>query len=151
MQAIEAAALPLGVEATAVQVREASDIELALANFARTPNGGLLVLAGPVTRTHQIQMSIADLATRYHLPSIADSERFATDGGLMEYGNRTESASQFRQAAIYIDRILRGAKPGDLPVRQPDKYTLVINLKTAKMLGLTIPLSLLALADEVIE
>jgi putative tryptophan/tyrosine transport system substrate-binding protein len=144
MQAIEAAALSLGVEVTAVLMQ--TDIEPALANFARTPNGGLLVLAGPVTRH---KMSIADLATRYRLPSISDTENFAKDGGLMQYGSRNESANQFRQAATYVDRIFKGAKPGDL--EQPDKYRLVINMKTAKMLGLTVPQSLLALADEVIE
>jgi putative ABC transport system substrate-binding protein len=146
MQAIEAAARSFGVEVTAVSMQ--TDIEPVLANFAHTPNGGLLVLAGPVTRH---KTSIADLAIRYRLPSIADTENFATDGGLMEYGSRTESTNQFRQAATYVDRIFKGAKPGNLPVQQPDKYRLVINMKTARVLGLTLPQSLLGLADEVIE
>jgi putative tryptophan/tyrosine transport system substrate-binding protein len=94
---------------------------------------------------------IADLAGRYRLPSIAAASNFAKEGGLMDYGSNIEQLGQFRQAANYVDRILKGSKPGDLPVQAPTKYRLVINLKTAKTLGLTIPETLLATADEVIQ
>jgi putative ABC transport system substrate-binding protein len=94
---------------------------------------------------------IADLAARHRLPSISTYPDFLKEGGLMYYGVRINMVGQYGQAAMYVDRILKGAKPGDLPVQQPDKYTLGINLKTAKALGLTIPLPLLYLADEVIE
>jgi putative tryptophan/tyrosine transport system substrate-binding protein len=101
------------------------------------------------TRLHQ--KLIVDLAGRYRLPSIAPGPNFAKDGGLMDYGPNIDRVSQFRQAATYVDRILKGAKPGDLPVQAPTRYRLVLNLKTAKALGLTVPLPLLGLADEVIE
>ena len=94
---------------------------------------------------------IAELAQRHRLPSISAYVNFAKDGGLMDYGANVNLPDQFRQAASYVDRILKGEKPGDLPVQRADKYTLVLNLKTAKALGLTVPLPLLGLADEVIE
>jgi putative ABC transport system substrate-binding protein len=97
------------------------------------------------------QMLVADLALRHRLPSIAADPDFAKDGGLMYYGVSETLVDRYRQAATYVDRILKGAKPGDLPVQLPDKYTLVINLKTAKALRLAIPLPLTGLADEVIE
>jgi putative ABC transport system substrate-binding protein len=149
MRAIEDAASSLNMKATAMPLRSVAEIEPGLVFFASVPNGGLLLPSDTFTREHQ--MLIADLAARYRLPSIADASNFAKDGGLMDYGNRVEAASQFRQAATYVDRILKGSKPGDLPVQQPDKYTLAINAKTAKALRLTIPETLLAIADEVIQ
>jgi putative tryptophan/tyrosine transport system substrate-binding protein len=148
MRAIEAAAPPLRVRAIAMPVRAIADIEPALASFARQPNGGLMLPTDSFTRLHQ--MLIADLASRYRLPSVAWHSSFAKDGGLMEYGTSIDAVGQFAQAATYVDRILKGSKPGDLPVQGADKYRLVINLKTAKALGLTIPETLLATADEVI-
>jgi putative ABC transport system substrate-binding protein len=94
---------------------------------------------------------IADLLRRYRLPSIGSVPDFAKVGGLMDYGPRINLTGQYRQAATYVDRILKGSKPGDLPVQAPEKYTFIINLKTAKALGLTIPETLLATADEVIQ
>jgi putative tryptophan/tyrosine transport system substrate-binding protein len=148
MQSIEAAAPSLGVQAIATPARTTADIEPALASFAHQPNGGLILTTGTFTLLHQTL--IADVAGRYRLPSIA-SQSFAKNGGLMDHGESTDYVSQFRQAASYVDRILKGSKPGDLPVQGPDKYRLVINAKTAKALGLTIPETLLATADEVIQ
>jgi putative ABC transport system substrate-binding protein len=108
-----------------------------------------MVLYDTFTRLHYA--TIADLARRLNLPSISSGPDFANVGGMMDYGPRIELVGQYRQAATYVDRILRGTKPGDLPVQAVDRYTLVINLKTAKVLGLTVPPSLLATADEVIE
>jgi putative tryptophan/tyrosine transport system substrate-binding protein len=149
MRAIDEAASSLNMNAAAMPLRSVAEIEPALATFASMPNSGLMLPSDTFTREHQ--MLIADLAARYRLPSIADAPNFAKDGGLMDYGNRNEAASQFRQAATYVDRILKGSKPGELPVQQPDKYALAINAKTAKALGLTLPPTLLAVADEVIE
>jgi putative ABC transport system substrate-binding protein len=149
MQAIEAAAPSLGVQAIAVPVRATADIEPMLATFARQPNGGLMLLAGTFARLHE--KLIADLAGRYRLPSIGASASFAKEGGLMDYGPKVDLVAQFRQAATYVDRILKGSKPADLPVQAPTKYELIVNLKTAKALGLTIPETLLATADEVIQ
>ena len=149
MQAIEVAAPSLGVQAIAVRVRATADIEPAFENFARQPNGGLMLPTDSFTRLRQ--MLIFDLAARYRLPSIGADQRFAEEGGLMEYSSITNAIGQFRQAANYVDRILKGSKAGDLPVQAPDKYTFAINLKTAKALGLTIPETLLATADEVIQ
>jgi putative tryptophan/tyrosine transport system substrate-binding protein len=149
MPVIEAAAPSLGVQAIAVPVRAAADIEPALANFARQPNGGLMVLGDSFTRLHQ--KLIVDLSSRYRLPSIDPGPNFAKNGGLMDYGPFIDLLAHFRQAATYVDRILKGSKPGDLPVQAPDKYTLAINLQTAKALGITVPLPLLTRADEVIE
>jgi putative ABC transport system substrate-binding protein len=120
-----------------------------LASFARQPNRGLMLLGDSFTRLHQ--ELIADLAGRYRLPSIAPAYDFAKNGGLMDYGPNIEVIGQYRQAATYVDRILKGEKPADLPVQAPTNYRLVINLKTAKALGLTIPETLLATADEVIQ
>jgi putative ABC transport system substrate-binding protein len=149
MRAIEAAAPSHGVQPIAVPVRATADIEPALASFARQPNGGLML---PTDTFSVLRFSlIADLAARYRLPSIAPGDIFAKNGGLLEYGNNIDLVGQYRQAATYVDRILKGSKPGDLPVQAADKYRFVINLKTAKALGLTIPETLLATADEVIE
>jgi len=120
-----------------------------LASFAGQPNNGLILLPDPFLTLH-ISL-IADLVGRYRLPAIAYIPNFARYGGLMAYGNTVKLADQFRQAATYVDRILKGSKPSDLPVQGADSYGLIINLKTAKALGLTIPPSLLLLADEVIQ
>jgi ABC-type uncharacterized transport system substrate-binding protein len=149
VQAVEAAASAHGVRASAVPVGSAADIEPAITNFAREPNGGLILPTGTFTRLHQ--KLIIELADRHRLPAISWDPEFPRVGGLMCYSVTVTTLDQYRQAAGYVDRILKGAKPGDLPVQQGDKYTLVINLKTAKALGLTVPLPLLALADEVIE
>jgi putative tryptophan/tyrosine transport system substrate-binding protein len=146
---IEAAATSLGVQLTTAPVRAPADIEAALALFARQPNGGLLLQGDSFTRLHQ--SLTADLAGRYRLPSIAPGFDFAKQGGLMEYGPFGGVDDQYRQAATYVDRILKGSKPGDLPVQAPTKYRLVINMKTAKALGLDVPNSMQLLADEVIE
>jgi putative ABC transport system substrate-binding protein len=149
MGAIEAAAQSLGVLAIAAPVRATADIEPALERFAPQPNGGLILPVDDFTLLRQ--PLIADLAGRHRLPSIGAQPNFAKDGGLMDYSASIDVAGKFRQAASYVDRILKGSKPGDLPVQAPTNYTFVINLKTAKTLGLTVPLPLLGLADEVIE
>ena len=144
---IEALALSLRVRATATSVREAGEIEPAIEAVAREPNGGLIVLSSPITSTHRER--IAALAARYRLPALYGFRFFVTSGGLMSYG--IDPVDGFRGAASYVDRILKGAKPADLPVQNPTKYELVINLKTAKALGLSIPEAFLLRADEVIE
>jgi putative tryptophan/tyrosine transport system substrate-binding protein len=149
MRSVEAAAPALGVQAVAVPVRDTLDIEPALENFAHQPNGGLILPTDTFTRLRQ--NLIVELATRMRLPSISADEDFAKNGGLMYYGANISVVEQFRQAATYVDRILKGTKPGELPVQRADKYTLAINLKTAKALGLTVPLPLTGLADELIE
>jgi putative ABC transport system substrate-binding protein len=149
MRAVEAAAPSLGVTATAAPVRSTADIEPAFESISRQPNSGLILPTDTFTRMRQ--GLIAELAGRHRLPSLSAGEDFARDGGLMYYGPIVNLLNQFRQAASYVDRILRGEKPGDLPIQRADKYTLVINLKTARALGLTVPLPLLGLADEVIE
>jgi putative tryptophan/tyrosine transport system substrate-binding protein len=149
MRSVEAAAPSLGVQAVAVPVRSTGVIETAMQEFARQPNGGLIM---PTDSFSFLRSKlIAELAQRHRLPSISAYVNFAKDGGLMDYGANVNLPDQFRQAASYVDRILKGEKPGDLPVQRADKYTLVLNLKTAKALGLTVPLPLLGLADEVIE
>jgi putative ABC transport system substrate-binding protein len=149
MRAVEVAASSHGIRSIAVPVRTAPDIESTITNFAREPNGGLILTPDAFVRLRQRQ--IAELAERHRLPAISSDPEFPRIGGLMCYSVTGSQLEQFRQAAGYVDRILKGAKPGDLPIQQPDKYTLVINLKTAKALGLTVPLPLLGLADEVIE
>jgi putative tryptophan/tyrosine transport system substrate-binding protein len=149
MRSVEAAAPALGVQAVGVPVRDTVDIEPALENFAHQPNGGLILPTDTFTRLRQ--NLIVELATRMRLPSISADEDFAKNGGLMYYGANINVVEQFRQAATYVDRILKGTKPGELPVQRADKYTLAINLKTAKALGLTVPLPLTGLADELIE
>jgi putative ABC transport system substrate-binding protein len=149
VRSVEAVAPSLGVETTVVPVRSTADIEPAFAGFARTPNGGLIMTSD--TFTAMRQNLIVEMASRYRLPTVSSNSSFAKDGGLMYYGISVNVTDQFRQAAGYVDRILKGARAGDLPVQQSDKYTLAINLKTAKVLGLTIPLPLVGRADEVIE
>jgi putative ABC transport system substrate-binding protein len=149
MRSVEAAAPSLGVQAIAAPVRSTGEIESALQDFARQPNGGLILPTDTFTRLRS--KLIAELAERHRLPSISGGDSFAQDGGLMYYGVGINLPDHFRRAAGYVDRILKGEKPADLPVQRADKYTLVLNLKTAKALGLTVPLPLLGLADEVVE
>jgi putative ABC transport system substrate-binding protein len=137
----------LGVEVRPINVRDADEIEHAITAFARAANGGLIVSAASAQRVPRDV--IIKLAAQYRLPAVYAGRDFVTDGGLMSFD--PDRVDQFRRAAGYVDRILKGEKPGDLPVQAPTKYELVINLKTAKALGLTVPQSLLARADEVIE
>jgi putative ABC transport system substrate-binding protein len=149
VQAIEAAALPLGVQVITLPVRTTPDIEPALATFAQSPNGGVMLPTSGFMRLHWAM--IAELAARYRLPSIASQPGFVKEGGLMEYGSAVSTVGQFRQAASYVDRILKGLKAGDLPVQGADRYTFSVNLKAAKTLGIEVPQTLLVAADEVIE
>jgi putative tryptophan/tyrosine transport system substrate-binding protein len=146
-RAVEAMAQSFGVSLTATDVQDPAEIERAIEAFAREPNGGLIVLPGPITVNHR-EMIIA-LAARHRLPAVYPFRFFVTSGGLVSYG--ADPFDQSRQAVAYVDRILKGEKPEDLPIQQPTKFEFVINLKTAKALGVTIPPSLLARADEVIE
>jgi putative tryptophan/tyrosine transport system substrate-binding protein len=147
LRAIETAAATLGVQPVAAIVRDAAEVKGAIEAFAREPNGSLLVLPGaPGTANSEL---IIDLAAQHRLPAIYTHRFFMERGGLMSYD--TEISDLYRRAAFYVDRILKGAKPSDLPVQLPTKYDLVVNLKVAKTLGLTISLALLATADEVIE
>jgi len=145
--AVQAVAPSLGVELSPVDVRNADEIERAVTAFARSGNGGLIVTGSPLMQRHRDL--IVALAARYRLPAVYSYRFFVTVGGLISYG--PEFVDQYRRAAGYVDRILKGAKPADLPVQAPTKFETVINLKTAKALGLTIPQSVLARADEVIE
>jgi putative ABC transport system substrate-binding protein len=145
---IQAVAPSLGLEVSLLTVGDdAHEIDRAVTAFAREPNGGLIVTAGPLTVVHRDL--IVSVAARHKLPAVYFDRAFVAGGGLMSYG--PDLAGQFRQAASYVDRILKGEKPANLPVQAPTKYELVINLKTAKALGLSVPPSLLARADEVIE
>jgi putative tryptophan/tyrosine transport system substrate-binding protein len=144
---IQSVAQSLGVEVSPVNVRDPGEIERAVAAFARTPNVGLIVTGSALATVHR--RLIINLAARHKLPAAYVSRYFVTDGGLISYG--ADLVDQYRQAAGYVDRILKGEKPADLPVQAPTKYELVINLKTAKALGLQIPDKLIAIADEVIE
>jgi putative ABC transport system substrate-binding protein len=145
--AVQAVAPSLGVELSPVDVRDAGEIERAVAAFASGSNGGLIVTASGSATGHR-QLIIA-LAARHRLPAVYPTRYFVTDGGLISYG--ADIIDQFRRAAGYVDRILKGEKPADLPVQAPTKYDLIINLKTAKALGLDVPTTVLARADEVIE
>ena len=144
---IQSVAPSVGVEVSAINVRDAGEIERAVAAFAGSSNGGLISTASALAAVHR-ELIIA-LATRHKLPAVYHRRFFVTSGGLVSYG--VDFLDQYRQAASYVDHILKGAKPSDLPVQAPKKYELVINLKTAKALGLEIPSTLLARADEVIE
>ena len=145
--AIQAVAPSFGVELSPVNVRDAGEIERAVAAFARSPNGGLIVPASAAAQLH-LDLIIT-LAARHKLPAAYADRIYVTGGGLISYG--PDRIDQYRRAAGYVDRILKGEKPADLPVQTPTKYELVINLKTAKALGIEVPPTLLARADEVIE
>jgi putative tryptophan/tyrosine transport system substrate-binding protein len=145
--AIQAVAPSFGVELSPVNVRDAGEIERAVAAFARSPNGGLIVPASAAAQLH-LDLIIT-LAARHKLPAVYADRIYVTGGGLISYG--PDRIDQYRRAAGYVDRILKGEKPADLPVQTPTKYELVINLKTAKALGIEVPPTLLARADEVIE
>ena len=145
--AIQAVAPALGVDVGPVNVRDPSDIERAMTAFARSSNGGVIVTASALAVIHRDL--IISLAARHKLPGIYFQRLFVTGGGLISYA--ASSVDQDRRAAGYVDRILKGEKPADMPVQAPTKYELAINLKTAKALGIEVPHSLLARADEVIE
>jgi putative tryptophan/tyrosine transport system substrate-binding protein len=147
LAAIQAVAPSFGVELSPIGLRDAGEIERAVAAFARSPNGGLILTVGQLANVYR-DLIIA-LAARHRLPAVYTERYFVTGGGLISYGH--DSIDQYRRAAGYVDRILKGDKPADLPVQAPIKYELLINLKTAKALGLTVPPNLLATADEVIE
>ena len=146
-QPVEDAAPSFDVKPIQAPVRDVGEIEHAIETFARDGNGGLMVLPDISTTNHR-DLIIA-LAARHRLPAVYPFRFFAASGGLMSYGS--DLADVYRRAASYVDRILKGAKPGDLPVQAPTKFELVINLKTAKALGLTVPPLWLGRADEVIE
>ena len=145
LQAAQTASVALGTGVTPLGVHNVSEIERAITQFALLPGGGLIVAPHPLTRG---QLTI-DLAAHHRLPAIYPFGFHAREGGLVSYG--IDQIDQWRRAATYVDRILRGTTPANLPVQQPTKYELVINLKTARALGLTVPPTLLARADEVIE
>jgi putative tryptophan/tyrosine transport system substrate-binding protein len=145
--AIQAVAPSLGVDVRPVNVRDASEIERAISAFARAPKSGLIVTGSALAVFHRELM--VELAARHKLPAVYSQRPFVAAGGLISYG--ADLIDQYRRAAGYVDRILKGEKPADLPVQAPTKYELVINLKTAKALGLEVPPTLLARADEVIE
>jgi putative ABC transport system substrate-binding protein len=145
--AVQAAAPALGVELSPVDVHDEREIERAVTAFARSPNGGLIVTAAPLATRHRDL--IIGLANRCGLPAVYASRVFVTAGGLSYYG--PDLLDQYRRAAGYVDRILKGENPSDLPVQAPNKYELAINLKTAKTLGLTVPPTVLARANEIIE
>ena len=144
---IQTAATSLGVETLPVSMREAAGIEREVAAFARPVNSGLILTVSGLAYVHRDL--IFTLTSRHRLPAIYPERPFAAGGGLISYGSN--QVDQYRRAASYVDRILKGEKPADLPVQVPTKYELVINQKTAKALGLTFPQSILARADEVIE
>jgi putative tryptophan/tyrosine transport system substrate-binding protein len=144
---IQAVAPSLGVEVSALDMRDAGEIEQAIPGFARAGNGGLIVVASGLAQRRRDL--IVALSAQYKLPTVYSERNFVTAGGLISYG--PDYVDQFRRAAGYVDRILRGEKPADLPVQAPTKYELAVNLKTAKALGLTITPSILARAEEVVE
>ncbi|MBI3498963.1 MAG: ABC transporter substrate-binding protein [Proteobacteria bacterium] len=147
MPSIEAAAASLRVDVKLAPARTADEAQHAIHALGDDPGWGLVVLPNPVTEGHR--KAVIDLAARYRLPAIYPYPQYAADGGLVSFG--IDAKDTFRRAAAYVDRILRGEKPGELPIQQPTKFDLTINLKTAKALGLTISLPLLGRADEVIE
>jgi putative tryptophan/tyrosine transport system substrate-binding protein len=144
---IKAAAASLAVEAVAAPVRDKSELETVIASQAREPNGGLAVIPDSFTNAHRVE--ITSLTAYHRLPGVYPYRYYAELGGLLSYG--IDPTDNFRRAATYVDRILKGAKPSELPVQAPVKYVLVINLKTARALGLDVPLFLQQRADEVIE
>jgi putative ABC transport system substrate-binding protein len=147
LRVAEAAAPSLAIRVSAVGVHDAGEIERAIATFGSDADGGLIVCPSPVTNgNHGL---IAELAARHHLPGVYPFRYYASSGGLISYGPHL--TEEYRRAASYVDRILKGEKPGDLPIQLPNKFEMVINLKTAKALGLDVPPMLLVAADEVIE
>jgi ABC-type uncharacterized transport system substrate-binding protein len=146
--AIRTAAAPLGIDVSPVDVRDPGEMERALEAFARTSTSGGLIVPGSALAVVHRKMIIT-LAARYKMPAVYFNRTPVADGGLMPYG--PDLIDQYRRAASYVDRILKGEKPADLPVQDPTKYELVINLKAANALGLTVPPPLLATANEVIE
>jgi putative tryptophan/tyrosine transport system substrate-binding protein len=144
---IQSVAPSVGVDVTPIDLRDAAEIERAVTAFAQSANGGLILTASPLSALHR--NLIITLAARYKLPAVYEERSFVAAGGLVSYG--PNFIDQYRSAAGYVDRILKGEKPADLPVETPTKYELIINLKTAKALGLTVPQSILARADEMIE
>jgi putative tryptophan/tyrosine transport system substrate-binding protein len=145
VRASEKASGALNVKIVPLAVHKVEEIDSAITGFASVPNGGMIVSPHPITRGKLI----IDLASRDRLPTIYPFDFHVRDGGLVSYG--VDQVNQFRSAATYVDRILKGEKPADLPVQEPVKYELVINLKTANALGLNVPPTLLAIADRVIE
>jgi putative tryptophan/tyrosine transport system substrate-binding protein len=145
--AIQAVAPSLGVELNPIDARDAPEIERAVTAFARSGNSGLIVTPSAAANLHRDL--IATLAARHRLPAISGARPYVVAGGLLSYG--PDLIDQYRRAAGYVDRILKGEKPADLPVQAPTKYELVINMKTARALGIEVPATLLARADEVIE
>jgi ABC-type uncharacterized transport system substrate-binding protein len=144
---IQSVAPSLGMDVSAINLRDAPEIERGIAAFARSANGGLILTSSALSVVHRDL--IVTLAARHKLPAVYYRRQYVTGGGLISYG--PDVAEQNRRAAGYVDRILKGEKPADLPVQAPTKYELLVNLKTAKALGLAVPTSLLARADEVIE
>ena len=144
--AVRSVAQSLNIELTPLNVRDTAEIERAVKEFAHVSNGGMIITAGGTAARRKL---IISLAARYKLPSVYPYRYYAVDGGLITYGPNTHDPVQ--RAAVYVDRILKGERPADLPVQVPTKYELVVNLKTAKALAIDIPDKLLALADEVIE
>jgi putative ABC transport system substrate-binding protein len=145
---IQSAARSFGVEVTPIGVHDAAEIKRGITAFARGPNGGIIVVGPPSSVSSQYDLIVTQ-AAQYRLPSVYSTRLFVARGGLISYG--ADPIDQYRHAASYIDRILKGEKPADLPVQNPNKYEMVLNLKTAKALGLTVPPGMLARADEVIE
>ena len=147
MPSLETAARSLKVEAITAPVHSDAEIETVMVGLGREPGVGLVVISGVFANTHRAPIILA--AARNNIPAVYRYSFLARDGGLLSYG--PDPAENYRRAATYVDRILRGAKPAELPVQLPAKYEMAVNLKTAKALGLTVPPSLLARADEVIE
>jgi putative tryptophan/tyrosine transport system substrate-binding protein len=145
--AIQSVAQSLGVDLHPIGLRDAAEIERAISAFSRASNDGLIVTANPLANLHR--GLIIRLAAKYRLPAVYSAATFVTDGGLISYG--PDRIDQYRRAAGYVDRILKGEKPADLPIQAPTKFELVVNLKTAKALGLTVPPALLSTATEIIE
>jgi len=146
--AIQTAAASLGVELTPIGVHDADEIQRGIADFARQPGGGLIVV-GPPSSLQPYRDLIVKLTVKHRLPAVYATLAFVGDGALISYGE--DANDQYRRAASYVDRILKGEKPADLPVQAPTKYELMINVKTARAIGLSIPQTLLATADKVIE